>query len=309
MGMTVAATGPAAWLSQGDWQRLQELGPRWNDDIVANRKIVLDIYGPLARRADKTGIAVIREIPYGAHERQRLDVFAPAGATDAPVLVFVHGGAFTRGAKSVDGEIYDNVLYWFARQGFVGVNVEYRLAPQARFPAGAEDVAAATQWVADNIGRHGGNPQKIVLMGHSAGGSHVASYLLDPNIDVAPHPYVNAAVLISARLRLECRPENPNGRNVAAYCGDDPTILEQRSPISHAERCRWPVFLGIGEFENRFLDVYGLEFAHSIARYFHRAPRIIQMPGHNHTSMVAHFNTGEETLGREILSFLTPVLG
>jgi acetyl esterase/lipase len=229
---------------------------------------------------------------------------------NAPVLVFVHGGAFTRGAKSVDGEIYDNVLYWFARQGFVGVNVEYRLAPQARFPAGAEDVAAATQWVAENIARHGGQPQKIVLMGHSAGGSHVASYLLDPNIGIAAHPGVKAAVLISARLRLECRPENPNARNVAAYCGDDdPAVLERCSPITYAQRCRWPVFVGIGEFENRLLDVYGLEFAHSVARSCGRAPRIVQMPGHNHTSMVAHFNTGEEALGREILSFLRPVLG
>lgn len=52
------------------------------------------------------------------------------------MLAFVHGGAFTRGSKSVDGEIYDNVLYWFARQGFIGVNIEYRQAPVARFPRG-----------------------------------------------------------------------------------------------------------------------------------------------------------------------------
>lgn len=309
MDMRVVGGRPDGCLSAADRQRLQEIGPRWNDDIVAHRKIVLDIYGPLAGRADKSGIKVVRDLAYGSDARQRLDVFVPKDATNAPVLMFVHGGAFTRGSKSVDGEIYDNVLYWFARQGFVGVNVEYRLAPQARFPAGAEDVADATRWVVRSIAAYGGDSQRLVLMGHSAGGSHVATYLLDPNIGLDPHPSVRAAVLISARLRLECRSDNPNARNVAEYCGHDSSVLDHRSAVTHAHRCRWPVFIGIAEFENRHLDVYGLEFAHAVANACGRAPRIVQMPGHNHTSMVAHFNTGEEALGREILDFIRPALG
>lgn len=303
-----ALNSPALYLSPEDWSRLRAINARWNDDIVKHRAVVLDIYGPLVRRADKSGIALTRDISCGVDPRQCLDVFAPAGAKKAPVLVFVHGGAFTRGAKSVDGEIYDNVLYWFARQGFIGVNIEYRLAPAARFPAGAQDTALAIEWVVANIDRFGGDPERVVLMGHSAGGSHVASYLFDPEAGVTPHPAIKAAVLVSARLRLETLPGNPNAKNVAAYAGDDPAVLERCSAVNHIERCRWPVFVVIAEHENRYLDSYGLEFASRLGMVRGEAPRVVQMLGHNHTSTVAHFNTAEDWLGRQLLEFLAPYL-
>lgn len=297
---------PALHLSPENWRRLEAVNACWNDDIVKNRAVVLDIYSPLAERADKSGLTLSTNLAYGADPRQCLDVFTPSGAKDRPVLVFVHGGAFTRGSKSVDGNIYDNVLYWFARQGFVGVNIEYRLAPAARFPAGAQDVGLAVDWIAKNIGRYGGDPKNIVLMGHSAGGCHVASYLLDPEAGVTPHASIKAAILVSARLRLETLPGNPNAKNVAAYCGDDPAVLERCSPVTHIERCRWPVFVATAEYENRYLDSYGLEFASRLGMVRGQAPRFVQMLGHNHTSTVAHFNTGEEWLGRQILEFLEP---
>lgn len=299
---------PALHLSPENWRRLEAVNACWNDDIVKNRAVVLDIYSPLAERADKSTITLSTNLAYGADPRQCLDVFTPAGAKDRPVLVFVHGGAFTRGNKSVDGNIYDNVLYWFARQGYIGVNIEYRLAPAARFPAGAQDVGLAVDWIAENIGRYGGDPKNIVLMGHSAGGCHVGSYLLDPEAVVTPHASIKAAVLVSARLRLETLPGNPNAKNVAAYCGDDQAVLDRCSPVNHVERCRWPVFLAIAEYENRYLDAYGLEFASRLGMIRGQAPRLVQMLGHNHTSTVAHFNTGEEWLGRQILEFLQPYL-
>lgn len=297
---------PSLHLSPENWRRLEAVNACWNDDIVKNRAVVLDIYSPLAERRDKSGLTLSTNLAYGADPRQCLDVFTPSGAKDRPVLVFVHGGAFTRGSKSVDGNIYDNVLYWFARQGFIGVNIEYRLAPAARFPAGAQDVGLAVDWIAKNIGRYGGDPKNIVLMGHSAGGCHVASYLLDPEAGVTPHASIKAAILVSARLRLETLPGNPNAKNVAAYCGDDQAVLDRCSPVNHIERCRWPVFIAIAEYENRYLDAYGLEFASRLGMVRGQAPRFVQMLGHNHTSTVAHFNTGEEWLGRQILEFLKP---
>src|SRR5690349_17683608 len=133
-------------LSPADRQRLARLNGCWNDDIVRHRAQVLEIYEPLIRRADNTAIAVFPDIAYGADARQKLDVFVPCHANRRRVLVFVHGGAFTRGSKS-NGGFYDNLAYWFAHQGYVVVNVEYRLAPAAQFPAGAEDVGRAVGWV------------------------------------------------------------------------------------------------------------------------------------------------------------------
>jgi acetyl esterase len=295
---------PMLHLSPEDGARLARLNRHWNENIVRNRAEVLEIYTPLVRRADKGGIAVSRDIAYGDDPRQRLDIFAPHGAEKRRTLIFVHGGAFTRGSKSVAGDFYDNVAYWFARRGFVAVNLEYRLAPAAPFPAGAQDVGRTVGWVAENIAAHGGDPGDLVLMGHSAGGCHVASYLLDPLAWDEPCAGVSAAVLVSARLRLECLPSNPNAANVAAYCGSDPAVLDRCSPINHVERCRWPVFIAIAEYENRHLDAYGLEFAARLAMARGRAPHVVQMQGHNHSSMMAHFNSGEDWLGREILAFL-----
>ena len=95
--------------------------------------------------------------------------------------MFVHGGGFVRGTKHAPGSpFYDNVMVLAARNGMVGVNVEYRLAPQFKWPSGNEDLGAAVRYVADNISRYGGDPNRIFLMGHSAGASLVANYVAQP---------------------------------------------------------------------------------------------------------------------------------
>ncbi|SJZ39118.1 Acetyl esterase/lipase [Enhydrobacter aerosaccus] len=281
---------------------LAEIGPRWASDIAFYSQRTKDAYDPVLARAPKADIAVTRDVAYGDHARQVLDIFRPVDAKTAPVVVFVHGGAFVRGAKRTTDELYDNVLYWFARQGFVGVNIEYRLAPEAAYPAGAHDLALALDWVQRHIGSHGGNPGRVLLIGHSAGGTHVASYACDPALGYLGR-HVSAVVLISARLRADQSPVNPNAMGVRAYFGDDSSLYDIRSPVSHATHCHLPVLVAAAEFENPLLDVYALEFAHRLAQARGRAPRFVQMKGHNHMSIVAHFNTEEETLGRIILDF------
>ena len=72
--------------------------------------------------------------------------------------------------------------------------------------------------------------------------------------------YVNAVVLVSARLRADQLPENPNAAGVRAYFGDDVSRYEQRSPVSFAGCNELPTFIVTAEFENPLLDLYGLEF-------------------------------------------------
>src|SRR5580692_10223625 len=80
-----------------------------------------------------------------------LYVFMPeAPSSGRPVLMFVHGGAFIGGNKRMPGTpFYDNVMLWAVKNGFVGVNITYRLAPPFPWPAGAEDIASAIQWVSN----------------------------------------------------------------------------------------------------------------------------------------------------------------
>ena len=301
---SAAALEPFATLPREARETLEALGPRWSDDIVAAREVVLATYTPLAARARKAGISVQRDVPYGTHPRQVLDLYQPDNASSSDVVLFVHGGAFVRGSKSVNGEIYDNLPYWFANQGLVAINVEYRLAADAPYPGGGEDVAAAIEWAARNVGRFGGDPQRLVLIGHSAGATHVATAILDPVLAARRRPEVRGMVLLSGRLRADVLRENPNAAAVRAYFGDDPARYEERSPVTYVERCDLAVFLAIAEYENPYLDVYGAEFFYRLTAARKQAPRFMRLPKHNHTSMVAHFNTGEELLGREILSFI-----
>lgn len=121
-------------------------------------------------------------VAYGSAEAQKLYVHraqplgdGPDGALQ-PVLVFVHGGSWRFG----DPADYDFVARTFAPEGFVVVNAGYRLGEEGRFPAMLQDGAAAVRWVHDNIERHGGDPRRIYLMGHSAGAYNVAMLGLDP---------------------------------------------------------------------------------------------------------------------------------
>ncbi len=300
---------PLANLPEAARRTLAEIGPVWGADIQRHRDLVLQIYRPLLAAAPKAGVEVTRGIAYGAHRRQILDVYRHTSAANVPVVLFVHGGAFVRGDKDVTDEVYANVCYYFARHGYLAVNIEYRLAPESRFPGGAEDLAGAIAWAKRSARDFGGEPQRLLLVGHSAGSTHVAGYAWDPNMPVRVDPAVKGIVLISGRLRADARPDNPNAAGVRAYFGDDESLYEARSPVTYAGASQLPVFLAIAEHENPLLDVYGAETLHHIAVARGRAPRFLRLPRHNHISIIAHVNTEEDTLGAEMRDFFASECG
>jgi acetyl esterase/lipase len=120
-------------------------------------------------------------IPYGPGPRQTLDVYAPAqggtqGAGGAPVIVFFYGGGWNTGRK----EQYRFVAETLTAAGYVVAIPDYRIVPDAHFPDFVEDSAAAVAWVHAHIAALGGDPRRIVLIGHSAGAYNVAMLALDP---------------------------------------------------------------------------------------------------------------------------------
>lgn len=124
------------------------------------------------------GSRITWNVPYveGATEQQMLDVYAPADARGAPVVVYVHRGEWARGDKSEVGY----KPKFLNENGVVFVSVNYRLSDVARHPAQVEDVAAAIRWLHDHVAEYGGSPDRMVLMGHSAG-CHISSLVgLDP---------------------------------------------------------------------------------------------------------------------------------
>jgi acetyl esterase/lipase len=116
--------------------------------------------------------------PFGQDPRQKLDVWIPkSGAKEAPVVVFFYGGSWNSGNR----ENYAFAARAFAESGYVVVIPDYRLIPTHAFPAFLEDGAAAVAWTENNIARHGGDPEKIFVAGHSAG-AHIGAMLsLNPS--------------------------------------------------------------------------------------------------------------------------------
>ncbi len=121
--------------------------------------------------------AVNTDISFGEESWQMLDVY-PSDPTHpmAPVIVFIHGGGWSWGTKS----LYYFVAQAFVERGYTVVIPDYVKYPQGRFPAFVEDGAQALAWVKENISRYNGNPQQIYLAGHSAG-AHTGALLMTDN--------------------------------------------------------------------------------------------------------------------------------
>jgi acetyl esterase/lipase len=291
-------------------QLMAEVGPKWGQDVPRHVKLMVEKFSEVLARAPNEGIEVTRDLAYGAHERQQLDVFQPAlepagAGPGRPVLVFVHGGAFVDGEKNRTPEVYSNVLYYAARHGIVGVNVEYRQAPEFKFPSGTDDMRLAIEWTRKNIARFGGNPDRIFLAGHSAGGAHAGSYAYDRRFQPASGPGIVGLIILSGRVRAENLPDNPNARKVEAYYGTDNSVFDDCSMVSHVSKDSVPTMIGIAEYENPLIDVHCAELFHKLAQAKRRAPRIVRLAGHNHTSLIAHINTADERLGREMIEFIS----
>ena len=124
---------------------------------------------PAAGRA-QSGIA------YGDGPRRKLDIYPGAGtAAKKPVMVFIYGGSWASGRR----EDYRWVGRALAAQGFLTIVPDYRLAPANVFPDFVADIAAAVRWTHDHAAEHGGDPDRIVLIGHSAGAYNVMMVGLD----------------------------------------------------------------------------------------------------------------------------------
>jgi acetyl esterase/lipase len=265
---------------------------------------MIEKFSEVLEHSPKEGIDV-DTLSYGQHERQSFEIFRPSpGAAPGPALIFVHGGAFTEGSRHRSKEIYANVLYYFARHGIVGINAGYRLAPEARYPEASRDISAIVRWTRENALRLKINPDRIFLMGHSAGGAHAASYAYDKRLHPADGPGIAGLLIVSGRVRADDRADNPNARRVAEYYGSDSSIYNDVSPVSHVNKDSVATFIAVAEFENPLIDVYCFELAHRLAAAKGYAPPFCWLKRHNHTSIIGHFNTAENILGQACLEFI-----
>lgn len=284
---------------------MAEIGPKWGANVSAHVRLMVEEFSRIQEQAPKSGVSVRRDIAYGAHPRQQFDVYLPNDAIQKrPALLFVHGGAFVDGSRNRTDEIYANIGYYFARHGIVAVNIGYRLAPEAMFPEASRDIGAVVAWARSHAGEIGADADRIVLMGHSAGGAHVATYAYDRRVWPAGDHGLAGLVVVSGRVRADNLSENPNAQKVEAYYGADPSVFDDRSPVTHVTRDSVPTFVAWAEYENPLIDVYCAELVWRLAAAKRRSPPVMWLKGHNHTSMIGHINTDEDALGAAIRAFI-----
>jgi acetyl esterase/lipase len=243
--------------------------------------------------------ALAIDLAYGSAPRQRLDLYAPAGAQRRPVLVFVHGGGFLKGDKgSAQAWPNANVGRMAAAMGRVGAVINYRLAPDHGWPAGAEDVIAAVDWLRANVGRHGGDLARIVLMGTSAGAVHVCGALArDPTLETR----VRGAVLLSGLYGF-----TPLDERDTLYYGDA-SLYPERMPRGVLVETSLPLLVACAEFDPpRFQAEFLTLLTARLERHGHM-PRAHIAGGHNHYSLAMHLGTADRRLADAIEAFIEDI--
>lgn len=130
------------------------------------------LFGAINARQSSTGVVAHHDIVYDPTEGLALDVYGPVQAKNAPVVVFFYGGSWKSGKR----QWYRWVGEALAARGIVTVVPDYRLWPKVRLDGFVGDAARSVRWAHDRVGEYGGDPSRIVVMGHSAGG-HIAAML------------------------------------------------------------------------------------------------------------------------------------
>ena len=192
--------------------------------------------------------SVTRDIPYAtAHERQVLDVYAPTGAKNLPVVFWIHGGGWQTGNKSMVA-LKPKA---FMDAGFVFVSINHRLLPTVDMGTLTRDVASALGWVHKNIATYGGDPARLLVMGHSSGGQLAALMCTDDRyakaegfsltmikgcvpVDADTFDIPAIIEMAETRARVHHLPLPTYGHR--QKFGDDPAKHRDFSPVTHVAR-------------------------------------------------------------------------
>jgi acetyl esterase/lipase len=243
---------------------------------------------------------VMRDLSYGPDGRHRIDLHLPsiAGA-DRPVLLFVHGGGYTRGDKSKPGLFYyDNIGAWAARHGLVGAVMTYRLAPEHVWPSGAQDIGAAVAWLAREATRFGIDARGLFLMGHSAGAAHAGGYLAGHGGQQGGDLGLAGCILISGTYDLV------NGAANKVYFGDDASQYAQRSSIEALARSETPLLLGIAQADPAPLQKQFVLVQRAFLDQGRPLPELVYAAGHNHYTVAHHLGTEDTRVAERVLRFI-----
>jgi len=274
---------------------------------------------PLLEKNRKTIESVRREtIQYGDTERHKLDVYHPPSheGTKPPILIFVYGGAFTRGDRIFPAPadlIYRCVGAFFASRGFLTIIPDYRLVPHVKYPQPVEDVRDALHFVAQHLG-DAGDTNNIFMYGHSAGGSIVTSLLLhEPALVSADVLARVKGVMSLGAPHLLAGPAEKLPEFVVQLYGD---AYEQLCPCgllrnasSETLAALPPLFVMRSEKEPPGLMISHDKFLEIVRERAIKDVKVGIAAVHNHVSPELALSTGEgEEWGNDLIAWIKSLL-
>ena len=247
------------------------------------------------------------EHAYGADPKQRLDLAKPSGVAKAPVLLFVHGGGWSIGDKA---HAAGSKAKWANAQGWAFASANYRLVPQATVEQQAADVASAIAWLRANAASEGLDPDRIVLMGHSAGAHLAALVGTDPQYLKAagvPMEAIKGVVLLDGAGYDVAAQSSAPGNIVEpmydAAFGSDPKRQAALSPTHQAAApnvARWLIL----PIERRLdSQAQSKALAEALAKAGSSAV-VAVVPGESHGSLNMGFGEEGDFATKEVERFL-----
>lgn len=181
-------------------------------------------------------------------ETPKLNIFTPrkTDTTALPVLIFVHGGNWNSGNKETYGFFGRN----FAKKGVICVIPDYTLSPKTDYETMTEQIAASIKWTQENIAKYHGDPHKIFLTGHSAGGHLIALAVTNPKYKVAPEEIsgmiLNDAAGLDMYSYLQKNPPTATDDYLATWSAD-PEKWKEASPIYYVDEKTPPMMIYMGK--------------------------------------------------------------
>ena len=252
-------------------------------------------------------VRVVADLDYVAgadypDKKDRLDVYVPAAAKGAPVIVSIHGGGLRAGDKSQQTFVGQR----FASAGNVTVVVNHRLSPGVTHPAHIEDIAAAVAWVKRNIAQYGGDPGKLFVIGHSAGAYLAALLVLDPRY-LAAHGLtprdIRGVVPVSGFFYVD-RPGVAPDRPKDTW-GTEVSVWKAASPATYVKADVPPMLLLYADGDDEWRQQQQGEFAAALGKAGQRETEVRMIRGRTHNTVWSEMAKGDEDTSRAILQFVS----
>ena len=283
---------------------------RWMNRPAAAALLLVVSSVPAA--AQSQSVTVVRDLDYVAGTeypdgKDRLDLYVPQGARNAPVILSFHGGALSAGDRGDETFVGRR----FAAAGYVTAVASYRLSPQVAHPAHIEDAAAAFAWVKRNISKHGGDPNRIVVIGHSAG-AYLAMLLVTDARYLAAHMLtpgdIKGVVPVSGFFWVDkpgVAPDRPK-----YVWGSDPKVWTEASPVRYLRANLPPVLLIDTDGDESWRQQQNVDFAAALRAAGNKDVSTHKVKGRTHMSVWTEMLDGEsEETSSHILVFAGRVIG